>query len=216
MKKFILYFGFSVFSVGFVLGFLNDRQGILYTAYDAVRPKLVAAGGKDCLQRLREMNIEFKYLGDVEEKSCLIKNAVQIGTLPGVNLSSGVTLNCKTALDFAKWVAEIEASNIVHMGSYNCRKMRTLNIMSEHSFGSAIDIAAIDGASVKRDWSKNDYNGNAIKKAALTACKYFSNVITPNDNALHHDHLHFDNGYRSTCLADWMIKVKKAVLKYTP
>ena len=153
------------------MGFLNDRYGILFDAYNAVRPKLVQSGGEGCLRTLEQMNIKFKHLGNVEEKSCLIKNAVRIDKLPRTNLSSGITLNCKTAIDFANWAKEIEARNIVHMGSYNCRKMRNLNIMSEHSFGTAIDIAAIDGASVKRDWSKNDSNGKAIKKAASTACK---------------------------------------------
>ena len=196
------------------MGFLNVRYGILFDAYNAVRPKLVRSGGEGCLRTLEQMNIKFKHLGNVEEKSCLIKNAVRIDKLPRTNLSSGITLNCKTAIDFANWAEEIEARNIVHMGSYNCRKMRNLNIMSEHSFGTAIDIAAINGASVKRDWSKNDSNGKAIKKAASTACKYFSNVITPNDNALHHDHLHLDNGYRSTCLPEWMTKIKKEALKF--
>ena len=198
------------------MGFLNDRYGILFDAYNAVRPKLVQSGGEGCLRTLEQMNIKFKHLGNVEEKSCLIKNAVRIDKLPRTNLSSGITLNCKTAIDFANWAKEIEARNIVHMGSYNCRKMRNLNIMSEHSFGTAIDIAAIDGASVKRDWSKNDSNGKAIKKAASTACKYFSNVITPNDNALHHDHLHLDNGYRSTCLPNWLNKLKQTASSTLP
>ena len=142
-----------------------------------------------------------------------------LGTvIPGCpsNLSSGITLNCKTALDFARWAKEIEATRIVYMGSYNCRKMRSLNIMSEHSFGTAIDIASIDGASVKLDWNKKSNKGSTIREAAAIGCKHFFNVVTPDDNALHHDHLHLDNGYRSTCLPTWLTKLITEAIKFVP
>ena len=199
-----------------VLGFLNHRHGILYSTYDVVRPKIISSGGKSCLNKLQQKDIQFKYLGDVQEKSCLIKNAVRIDKLPRTNLSSGITLNCKTALDFANWAEEIEANKIVHMGSYNCRKMRSFNIMSEHSFGTAIDISSVDGASVKKDWHMRNQNGHKIRDAAKVGCRYFSNVITPDDDALHHDHLHLDNGYRSSCLPTWMNELKRTVLRYAP
>ena len=111
----------------------------------------------------------------------------------------------------ANWLEEIEATEVEHFGSYNCRKIYGTNIMSEHSFGSAIDIASVDGASVKDDWRKQDQNGRKIREAAKAGWRNFSNVITPDDNALHHDHLHLDNGYRSTCLPDWLNKLKKAI-----
>ena len=202
--------------MGFIVGFLNDRTGILFEFYDVVRPKLVSSGGKKCLRKLDEKGVQYSYLGDVGEETCLIKDGVWIDNLPKTRLSSGIQLNCNTALDFVNWAEEIEARHIVHMGSYNCRKMRSLNIMSEHSFGTAIDVAAIDGASVKRDWSKNNNKGKTIKEAASLACKHFSNVITPIDDALHHDHLHLDNGYRSTCLPKWVNRIKKEVIKYAP
>lgn len=194
---------------------MNSRNGILYEIYDFVRPKLVSSGGESCLMELRQKDIQFVKLGNIEEKSCLIKNAVRIDKLPQTRISSAVTLNCKTALDFVNWAEEIDAKKIAHMGSYNCRKMRTLNIMSEHSFGTAIDIASVDGASVKNDWRKQDQNGRKIRQAAKVGCRNFSNVITPDDNALHHDHLHLDNGYRSTCLPDWLNKLKKAIVAFS-
>jgi len=197
------------------LGFLNSRNDILYETYDFLRPKLVSSGGKICLKELMQKNIQFVDLGDIEEKSCLIKNAVRIDNLPQTRLSSAITLNCKTALDFVNWAEEIDAKKIVHMGSYNCRKMRNLNIMSEHSYGSAIDIASVDEASVKHDWRKQDQNGRKIREAAKAGCRNFSNVITPDDNALHHDHLHLDNGYRSTCLPEWLNRLKKEIIVFS-
>ena len=104
------------------MSFLNSRNGVLYEIYDTIRPKLVSSGGKSCLIELRQKNVQFVKLGDIEEKSCLIKNAVRINKLPQTRLSSAVTLNCKTALDFANWAEEINAKNIVHMGSYIAAK----------------------------------------------------------------------------------------------
>ena len=127
-----------------------------------------------------------------------------------------MTLNCNTALSFANWLNDISAKDVAHAGSNVCRKMRSLNIMSEHSFGTAIDIASLDGASVKLDWNKKSNKGSTIREAAAVGCKHFSNVVTPDDNALHHDHLHLDNGYRSTCLPTWLTKLKTEALKFVP
>ena len=38
-----------------------------------------------------------------------------------------------------------------------------------------------------------------LKDLARTACDYFNVVLSPEYNALHHDHLHFDLGPYRTC-----------------
>ena len=48
------------------------------------------------------------------------------------------------------------------MGSYNCRTVANSKIMSEHSYGTAIDISHIDDASVKVDWNENTINARPI------------------------------------------------------
>ena len=85
------------------------------------------------------------------------------------------------------------------MGTINCRKMRGRGFQSEHSYGTAIDISVIDGASVKKDWGKASAKGKRLSEVALSACKHFSNALTPETNRLHHDHFHFDNGYGGEC-----------------
>ena len=90
---------------------------------------------------------------------------------------------------------EIKAGYIEHMGTYNCRTIANSKIMSEHSYGTAIDISKIDGASVKLDWNKNNEKGKILSNAYKVACKYFSNIITPDTDRAHHDHFHLDNGY---------------------
>ena len=92
------------------------------------------------------------------------------------------------------------------MGSYNCRKMRgSSHFWSQPSFGSAVDISHINGASLKEDWFANNENSKYLKRAGKDACHYFSNVLTPETNAAHHDHFHLDNGPRfGSCGPAWI------------
>ena len=69
------------------------------------------------------------------------------------------------------------------MGSYNCRTIARSKIYSEHSYGTAIDIADIDGANVKLDWSKDTKKGEILNNAYNVACKYFNNILTPSIEA---------------------------------
>ena len=144
-------------------------------------------------------NIQFKSLGNVGPKNCIIKDAVRIENFPNTRLSGPVILNCTTSLSLANWLEEIEAREVEHLGSYNCRKIHGTNIMSEHSYGTAIDLSKINDASVKADWNKNTEKGKLLSNASRVACKYFSNIITPSSDAAHHDHFHFDNGYGRKC-----------------
>lgn len=80
---------------------------------------------------------------------------------------------------------------------------------SEHSFGSAIDIASINGSSVKLHWDEKSYRGAYIREAARLACDYFTNSITPDHNALHHDHLHLDMGYCTSCFLPSLQRLEK-------
>ena len=71
--------------------------------------------------------------------------------------------------------------------------------MSQHSFGAAVDIASINGASLKSDWQEEAEKGEYLRDSAKAACEYFSNVLTPDYNAAHYDHFHLDHGLRLTC-----------------
>ena len=79
------------------------------------------------------------------------------------------------------------------MGTLNCRKRRGRRLYSEHSFGTAIDISHIDGASVKRDWGKSNSNGLTLAKA--TSLREYFNSFNTGPNKLHHDHYHLDTDW---------------------
>ncbi len=68
--------------------------------------------------------------------------------------------------------------------------------MSEHSFGSAVDFASIDGISPRTEWTKNSANVEYLRQAGKTACYHFTNALILDYNATHHDHFNLDNGYQ--------------------
>ena len=88
-----------------------------------------------------------------------------------------------------------------------CRQRRGSGLMSEHSFGTAIDVSAIDGAVVSEHWKDKGSKGEKLRGAASVACKHFSNVLTPETNRLHHNHFHLDTGVGFRCDARSKLKL---------
>lgn len=104
---------------------------------------------------------------------------------------------------FGQRVTEIE-----HFGSYNCRRMynREGASWSEHATADAVDIAAFrlaDGSrvTVVGDWAAKDPKTMGSKQRFLRdvrtgACDLFATVLSPDYNAAHRDHFHFDQADR--------------------
>lgn len=175
--------------------------------YNSTRPLVLSGGGEQCIAELKGKNVSFTELGDIGTQECPRLNAVRVNGFQNTKISSPFTLSCPTAKAVALWLDDIQAKSIKHMGTLNCRKRRGRSIYSEHSFGTAIDISHIDGASVKRDWGKSNSNGLTLAKATKSACKYFNNVLTPDSNKLHHDHYHLDTGLGLGCGLNKLTKI---------
>src|SRR5262249_8330175 len=85
-------------------------------------------------------------------------------------------------------------------GSFACRANSSRpSRLSQHALGQAIDISGFrlsDGSrvSVERDWSDSGARGIFLHRLASKACRYFSVVLTPQSNADHYNHFHFDCG----------------------
>ena len=80
--------------------------------------------------------------------------------------------------------------------------------MSQHSFGTAMDVSAIDGAVISQHWKDRGRKGEKLRDAASAACKYFSNVLTPETNRLHHDRFRLNSGIGFQCDAKAKINFK--------
>ena len=121
-------------------------------------------------------------------------------------------MNCRAALQTARWLEAIEATSITHVGTYNCRKQRGSGIVSEHSFANAIDVSEINGANLARDWGKGDAKSEYLLSAQERACDYFNNVVGPDDNKAHEDHFHLDLGPGVGCLPLWAKRLKRSII----
>jgi Uncharacterized protein conserved in bacteria len=149
-----------------------------------------------CVKLLEEVNANYSYLGNrnySDNEVCQIIDAVKFSGTVKSKLTSPVITSCITAVQLSRWLNELGAKSVEHVGSYNCRKIRNSQKLSEHSFGKAIDISRLDDAVLEDHWNDSGAKGKKLRQAAKLACKYFTNVLTPNSNSLHKDHFHFDN-----------------------
>ena len=147
---------------------------------------------------------------------CFFKDAIQIaGT--GVSYGSSVIVTCRMAVAMAMFERHVlqpaaqahfqqPVVGLQHFGSYACRNVysRKTGRLSEHAWGNAIDIAAFrlrDGriVSVAKDWEGTGASAQFLRQSRQGACRFFKVVLSPDYNAAHRDHLHFDMARYSVC-----------------
>jgi hypothetical protein len=122
--------------------------------------------------------------------------------------------SCVTALGLVLWEQQtvqpearlLLGSRIVSietLGTYNCRRIGSgaTGQFSEHARANAIDITAFrlaDGRriSVLDDWQGNGPEATFLRRARNGACGSFATVLSPDYNAAHRDHFHFDQAKR--------------------
>ena len=148
----------------------------------------------DCASSLMSQGYAVKRLSAFSDGVCGIDDPVLLSATPSTNFSSPITLSCKFAKKVGAWTAAIGADHITHVGGYNCRKIAGSFFMSQHSYGNAIDVVAIDGVPISKQW----------RSAYKEACKIFTTVRTPDHDAAHHDHLHIDSGWGFGCIVDFV------------
>lgn len=94
-------------------------------------------------------------------------------------------------------------ATVDHAGSYSCRRLygRPEGAFSEHATADALDIIGFrlaDGTqiSVVRDWQSSGREGRFLRDVRDGSCRLFATVLSPDYNAAHGDHLHFDQAER--------------------
>ena len=94
-------------------------------------------------------------------------------------------------------------ARILHLGSYNCRRMygRSTGDFSEHATANAIDISGFvlaDGRriTVLADWNGGGKDAEFLHAVRDDACPLFATVLSPDYNAAHRDHFHLDQAQR--------------------
>lgn len=130
-----------------------------------------------------------------------------------------MTMGCELAKRIARlshYLKQRGINKVMHLGTYNCRKISGSSKLSNHSFGTAIDIAAFYGTdgteySLVKHWDHSStwtksgrmgchttrFNSPKAKVIYDIACdmwkkRFFSLILTPNYNRAHDDHFHVD------------------------
>lgn len=150
---------------------------------------------------------------------CGWQNAVSVSAAGGARINAA-QLTCEAAAALALWMQhEVQPAAMRTLGSrvtaldtlgtYACRNIigsRALTAFrSQHATANAIDISAFrfaDGRSVSlaRDWSGGDQRKSEfLRLVHARACAYFRVALSPDFNAAHRDHFHFDRGLMWRC-----------------
>lgn len=179
----------------------------------AALPPAYRAGSSEyrqCTVRLASLNASYTPLPDRSYGGgCSAYGAVRLLDV-GVPLTNAGAMTCPLAETFAAWARYgvepaarlILGSPLVRietMGTYNCRTVAGSAKLSEHSHSNAVDVAAFVLADGRRITIEDDWNGTRSSKEFLrrireSACKRFRTVLSPDYNAAHYNHLHFDMG----------------------
>ncbi|MEO0911463.1 MAG: extensin family protein [Pseudomonadota bacterium] len=162
---------------------------------------------------------EQTWLADREDSPlCHIRTRTRISRTGDARLAP-VETRCETALRLAMWTRHAvqpaatahfgsQVTEIKHLSSYSCRRMRTSRgtseAMSAHATARAIDVSGVRLDTGRRVQLLSGWGGAADEQAFWRevrdgACTYFRTVLSPDYNALHADHFHFAQGRWPAC-----------------
>ncbi len=171
-----------------------------------------AANFDQCLETLAGHASIERLAPITESAQCFINDRVTLREVGDVRLRPLET-RCAIALRMAMWerhsvqpaaLAHLGSpvSIIRHIGSYNCRALRTVNgpstQMSTHATADAIDIAGfglVDGnrISLIADWEPPGPKAAFLRNVRDGACEWFNLTLSPDYNRLHADHFHLQS-----------------------
>jgi hypothetical protein len=162
-----------------------------------------------CVGGLERSGAIFSVLPDQYAGSCSAINTVKL-TSAGVDITNLTATQCPLAQAFANWVRGTvqpaaqqafgrSVARVETMGSYSCRSVKGVasKQLSEHAFANAIDVSGFVLSDGRRVTIESGWNGERDATAFLrrvrdAACKQFRTVLSPDYNAAHYNHLHFD------------------------
>ena len=172
---------------------------------------------EQCQQVLATTNIEYERLDDrTTGPACGFFNAVRIDRTSS-RVGKPFSLSCRAAVSLALWERHVltpaaqehfgqPVATIEHFGSYSCRNVyrRANATRSQHATAEAWDIAGFvleDGKRIRvvRDWTEEGESAAFLRQVRDGACQFFDGVLSPDYNAAHRDHFHFDRGPYRMC-----------------
>ena len=170
-----------------------------------------------CFALLDKVSVTYTHVDrQSENPACGIANGLTLDQSL-TPYSGTLTMSCKMAASLYLWerhvvmpaAAEIfgqPVKRIETLGAYACRRVNGAKTgrWSEHAHGEAVDIAGFTLADGTRVMVKDDFSDFSpeamfLRRVRDKGCGVFSVVLSPDYNAQHADHLHFDMGAFAIC-----------------
>ena len=185
----------------------------------ASRPALPApsADTRTCFAELNASGVRFTPLPDQDfGGGCNARGSLRLNDIGTATTNTGV-MTCPLARNFAAWVRyavkpagrQIYGQDVVRVetfGTYSCRNIYggRSGRLSQHAFANAIDISGFVLADGRRVTVLADWNGDSRAREFLrlihtSACRRFGTVLSPEYNAAHANHFHFDMSGQGYC-----------------
>jgi len=174
------------------------------------------ASPEKCFAVLTRSDVTFnRQQYPLNERGCGYDDGVLLSKQT-VGYGGGVLLRCSAAASLVLWerhVLQQEAMRVMkkkvrsvqNFGTFSCRNVNHQKggRLSQHATANAIDIASFtfeDGSSanVLKDWGKGE-RGDFLRGVRDGACRFFGGVLSPDYNAAHANHFHFDMGWWKIC-----------------
>jgi hypothetical protein len=186
------------------------------TSFANLELNVLAHAPKMCLAALNQAAIAYTEVPEQPmTNGCGVENGVRVSRLTA-KFSSSIESTCALTAALTWWEKALDADamatvgahilRVDHAGTYACRNVNNEvdGPRSEHATANAIDVTGFrfaDGtrATVAKDWNKPTPAGKFLALAHADACRFFNAVLSPDYNALHHDHFHLDLGFWHAC-----------------
>jgi hypothetical protein len=165
-----------------------------------------------CRAALRGDGIAFATEPAIGSGACRLEDRTRLAASAVRLLPRQPNSTCAAAAGMILWQRHVvqpaaarhfgqRVSALDHLGTTNCRRIAGGSRMSEHATGNAYDIAAFRLADGRRVTLIGGWNGRADERAFLRevrdgACDIFGTTLSPDFNAAHRDHFHFDMAAR--------------------
>lgn len=165
-----------------------------------------------CRTALRDGGVRFATEPAIGSGACRLNDRTRLDAASLQLRPNQPNSTCAVAAGMILWQRDVVAraaeqhlgqrvAGFEHMGTTNCRRIAGGGRISEHARGNAFDISAFRLASGRRITLIAGWNGKADEQAFLRAvrdgaCGIFGTTLSPDFNAAHADHFHFDMAQR--------------------
>ncbi len=169
-----------------------------------------------CLAQLDRLGVHYEIAAQPAGgvPACFVADPVRV-TAATIPWSRPALASCEFVLAFDRFETEAlrplarryfseDVKLIEHFGTYDCRTTET-GRPSEHARGLAMDLAGVELADgrqilVEKDWHRHDSRGRFLHALATAACRYFNEVLDPDSDRDHWNHIHLDLGPYKLCV----------------